>query len=66
VTPALWPEDQDMPLLPWADPEKFYPGYVMRGMHLLPKRGYKPEWQHTQEKDEFPAIDLDDGAFDYA
>ena len=29
----------------------------MRGMHLLPKRGDKPEWQHTQdywaEKDEF-------------
>ena len=45
------------------------PGYVMRGMHLLPKRGDKPEWQHTQdywaEKDEFPAIDLDDGSFVY-
>jgi hypothetical protein len=21
----------------------------MRGMHLLPKRGDKPEWQHTQD-----------------
>ena len=52
-----------MPLLPWIDPENFNPGYLMRGMHLLPKRGDKPEWQHTQdywaEKDEFPAIDLD-------
>jgi len=42
---------------------------VIRGMHLLPKRGDKPEWQHTQdywvEKDEFPAIDLDDGSFVY-
>jgi hypothetical protein len=41
----------------------------MRGMHLLPKRGDKPEWQHTQdywtEKDAFPAIDLDDGCFSY-
>jgi hypothetical protein len=41
----------------------------MRGMHLLPKRGDKPEWQHTQdywtEKDVFPAIDLDDAAFVY-
>ena len=59
----------DMPLLPWIDPENFNPGYLMRGMHLLPKRGDKPEWQHTQdywaEKDEFPAIDLDDGAFVY-
>jgi cation diffusion facilitator CzcD-associated flavoprotein CzcO len=70
VTPTLRPEDRDMPLLPWIDPENFNPGYVMRGMHLLPKRGDKPEWQHTQdywtEKDEFPAIDLDDGAFAYA
>ena len=45
------------------------PGYIMRGMHLLPKRGDKPEWQHTQdywtEKDEWPAIDLDDGTFVY-
>jgi hypothetical protein len=38
-------------------------------MHLLPKRGDKVEWQHTQdywaEKDQFPAIDLDDKAFVY-
>ena len=49
VTVALRPEDQDMPLLPWIDPENFNPGYLMRGMHLLPKRGDKPEWQHTQD-----------------
>jgi cation diffusion facilitator CzcD-associated flavoprotein CzcO len=69
VTPALRPEDKDMPLLPWIDPENFNPGYLMRGMHLLPKRGDKPEWQHTQdywsEKNELPAIDLDDRAFVY-
>jgi cation diffusion facilitator CzcD-associated flavoprotein CzcO len=69
VTPTLLPEDADMKLLPWIDPENFNPGYLMRGMHLLPKRGDKPEWQHTQdywnEKDEFPAIDLDDAAFVY-
>jgi cation diffusion facilitator CzcD-associated flavoprotein CzcO len=69
VTAALRPEDADMPLLPWIDPENFNPGYIMRGMHLLPKRGDKPEWQHTQdywtEKDEFPAVDLDDGTFVY-
>ena len=39
-------------------------------MHLLPKRGDKPEWQHTQdywsEKDQIPATDLDDKAFVYA
>jgi cation diffusion facilitator CzcD-associated flavoprotein CzcO len=69
VTPTLRPEDQSMTLLPWIDPENFNPGYLMRGMYLLPKRGDKPEWQHTQdywhEKDELPAIDLDDTAFVY-
>jgi cation diffusion facilitator CzcD-associated flavoprotein CzcO len=69
VTPTLRPEDADMPLLDWIDPENFNPGYMMRGMHLLPKRGDKPEWQHTQdywtEKDELPAADLEDGSFIY-
>ena len=69
VTPALRPEDNYMSLLPWIDAENFNPGYLMRGMHLLPKRGDKPEWQHTQdywnEKDALPAIDLDDAAFVY-
>ncbi|MEH2562695.1 flavin-containing monooxygenase [Bradyrhizobium sp. AZCC 2289] len=69
VAPALRPEDHNMPLLPWIDPENFNPGYMMRGMHLLPKRGDKPEWQHNQdywaEKDEFPAIDMNDHVFVY-
>jgi cation diffusion facilitator CzcD-associated flavoprotein CzcO len=69
VEVALRPEDHNMPLLPWIDPENFNPGYLMRGMHLLPRRGDKPEWQHTQdywgEKDLFPKIDLDDSAFVY-
>jgi cation diffusion facilitator CzcD-associated flavoprotein CzcO len=69
VTVQLRPEDEDMPLLPWIDPENFNPGYLIRGMHLLPKRGAKPEWQHTQdywaEKDEFPAIDLAGPEFTY-
>jgi len=69
VTPSLRPQDRDMPLLPWIDPENFNPGYVMRGLHLLPKRGDKPEWQHSQdywaEKDQLPAADLDDGALVY-
>jgi cation diffusion facilitator CzcD-associated flavoprotein CzcO len=69
VVPALRPEDHNMPLLSWIDPENFNPNYLMRDMHLLPKRGDKPEWQHSQdywaEKDQFPAIDLDDAAFVY-
>jgi cation diffusion facilitator CzcD-associated flavoprotein CzcO len=66
---ALRPEDKDMPILSWIDPENFNPGYLMRDMDRLPKRGEKREWQHTQdywlEKDEFPAINLDDAAFRY-
>jgi len=69
VEVALRPEDKNMPLLPWIDPDNFNPGYLMRGMHLLPKRGDKPEWQHTQdywrEKSEIPVIDLDGAEFVY-
>ncbi len=69
VVPALRPHEHNMPLHSWIDPENFNPGYLMRDMHLLPKRGDKPEWQHSQdywaEKDQFPAIDLDDSAFVY-
>jgi cation diffusion facilitator CzcD-associated flavoprotein CzcO len=70
VTPVLRDEDKDMTLLPWVDPENFNPGYIMRGLHLLPRQGDRPPWQHSQdywtEKDELPAADLDDGtlAFD--
>jgi cation diffusion facilitator CzcD-associated flavoprotein CzcO len=70
VTVALRPEDRSMKLAPWMDPENFNPGYLMRAMHLLPKRGDKPEWQHTQdywaEKNQLPAIDLDGPEFHYA
>jgi len=69
VSVALRPEDKDMPILDWIDPDNFNPGYLMRNMHLMPKRGDKPEWQHNQdywaERDEIPAIDLDDAAFIY-
>jgi cation diffusion facilitator CzcD-associated flavoprotein CzcO len=69
VTVALRPQDKDMAISSWIDPENFNPGYLMREMHLLPKRGDKPEWQHTQdywaEKDDFPAIDLDEVTFRY-
>ncbi len=69
VSVRLRPEDADMPLLPWMDPENFNPGYLMRGMHLLPKRGDKPEWQHTQdywcEREDIPAVDLEGSEFKY-
>ncbi len=69
VEVALRPEDRDMKLLSWIDPEDFNPGYLMRSMHLLPKRGEKPEWAHTQdywrERGELPKIDLDGPEFVY-
>jgi len=70
VEVALRPEDKDMKLLPWIDEKNFNPGYMQRGMNLLPKRGDKPEWAHTQdywtEKDAIPATNLDDAAFVYS
>ncbi len=69
VVPTLRPEDDNMPILPWIDEDNFNPGYMTRSMHLLPKRGNKPEWAHTQdyntEKDLFPEIDLEDAVFVY-
>lgn len=66
---ALRPEDADMELLPWIDDAVFNPGYLMRGMHLLPRRGNKPEWAHSQdywwERDVLPFVDLDDTALVY-
>ncbi len=69
VEVALRPEDHNMPLLDWISDDNFNPNYMKRGMHLLPKRGDKPEWMHNQdywaEKDEIPATDLNDAAFVY-
>lgn len=69
ITPALRPEDKDMPLFDWMDEDSFNPNYLKRALSILPRRGDKREWQHTQdywrEKDEFPAIDLDDEVFVY-
>ena len=69
VTAELRTEDADMPALTWIDPDNFSPGYLMRSVDRMPKRGDKPEWQHTQdywaEKDLLPTADLDDGCLRY-
>ena len=69
VIPTLRPEDEDMELLPWVDPENFNPGYLMRSIHLMPKQGTVDPWKHTQDywrdKDELPVVELDDGALLY-
>ena len=69
VTPHLRPRDEQLERLDWMADDNFNPGYLMRSMHLMPRRLDVPEWQHTQdywtEKDVFPAIDLDDGCLLY-
>jgi cation diffusion facilitator CzcD-associated flavoprotein CzcO len=69
VTPLLRPEDEGMKLLPWVDPENFNPGYLARGLHLLPRQGDHDPWLHSQdywtEKIDLPAADLDDGSLVY-
>lgn len=69
VVPQLRPEDNDMAQLPWVDPENFNPGYIMRGLDLMPMQGTKDPWRHTQdywnERKEMPLADLDDGALNF-
>jgi cation diffusion facilitator CzcD-associated flavoprotein CzcO len=69
VTPALRPEDADMPLRPWVEPENFSPGYLARGGSRLPKQGDRGPWRHSPDyafdKDDLPAADLDDGTLKY-
>ena len=69
VVPALRPEEQDMPLRPWANPDDFNAGYVMRTQHLLYKQGDHEPWlhlrEHQEERDTLPKADLDDGTLVY-
>lgn len=69
VVPTLRADDADMALHPWVDTEDLNAGYMLRSLHLLPRRGDKPEWQHSQdylyESRTLPAIDLNDPVFSY-
>jgi cation diffusion facilitator CzcD-associated flavoprotein CzcO len=69
VIPQLRPRDEGMALKPWIDPQDFNPGYLMRGMHLLPRQGGHAPWRHGNDywadRDELPAAPLDDGTLHY-
>jgi cation diffusion facilitator CzcD-associated flavoprotein CzcO len=69
VTPTLRPEDEGMERRNWVSEENFNAGYLLRGMHLLPKQGTKLPWLHTQDyyfdKEDIPNADLDDGSLVY-
>ena len=69
MVPTLRPEDAGMSLKPWVDTETLNPGYLLRSLHRLPRRGDKPEWQHSQdyeyEKQVLPTVDFTDSIFSY-
>ncbi|MCF6735200.1 NAD(P)/FAD-dependent oxidoreductase [Blastococcus sp. KM273129] len=69
VVPTLRPEDADMPLRPWADPENFNSGYVMRSVDRMFKQGDREPWTHlleyAEERTALPAVDLDDKSLVY-
>ena len=69
VVPTLRQEDKTMTLSQWFDPEDINAGYLLRGLHLFPRRGDRAEWRHSEDllTDErtIPQIDLDDGTLVY-
>ena len=69
VTPVPRPEDADMEIRPWSDPENFNAGYVMRSQEKMFKQGDRAPWTHmheyAEERHTLPAADLDDGTLLY-
>ena len=71
VVPMLRPEDRDMRIRPWIEPENFNPNYILRSLQLpMPRCGDKPEWQHSHDywidKDRLPAIEVSHSALVYS
>ena len=66
VVPQLRSHEQGMELRPWVEPDNFNPGYLARGMHLLPRQGTQQPWKNEQdyavERLQWPEVDLEDGA----
>jgi cation diffusion facilitator CzcD-associated flavoprotein CzcO len=66
VVPRLREADRGMELRPWVLGEDFNPGYIARGLHLLPRQGTAQPWLHTQDywrdRTELPQASLTDGA----
>ena len=69
VVPTRRPQDKDMPLRPWCDPDNFNAGYVMRSQHVLYGQGDREPWthmlEHEQEREILPETDLDDATLVY-
>ncbi len=69
VVPELRPEDADMEIGPWSDPENFNAGYVLRSQDAMFKQGDREPWthmlEHGEEMELLPGIDLGDGSLSY-
>jgi len=69
VVPTLRDEDRTDEVLSWIGEENFNPGYLLRSVHLMPKRLSKPEWGHTQdywyERDVLPSLPVTDDCLVY-
>ena len=69
VVPTRRPEDTDMQLRRWCDPENFNSGYVMRSEHIMFRQVDREPWTHMLEHDEEreipPKADLYDGTLVY-
>ena len=49
VVPTLRDQDRNDEVMAWISEENFNPGYMLRSIHLMPKRLAKPEWEHSQD-----------------
>jgi monooxygenase len=70
VTPALRDDEAGMPLRPWTDPDDFNPGYLLRGLHQVPRQGDRMPWRGTdvgyfEEREILPAADFEDGSLSF-
>lgn len=69
VDVALPDEGRGMQFGDWIESDNFNPGYLMRGIKKMPRRGDRPEWRHNQdywaERDELPSIDVKGNEFTY-
>ena len=69
VTPTLREQDQGMSKNKWIAAEEFNPGYMQRGIHMMPRSGDHEPWlfspDYYEEKDQMPRFDLDEETLVY-
>lgn len=68
VEVQLRPEDRGAELKTGMDSDVFNAGYVLRGLHVMPRRGPRPDWHgqdYWAEQYALPAIRLDGEVFGY-